>query len=193
MHANNTNTLTGNVLVVLEAGSNCKKTNQTCQHLWTVHLGDNQREVDQELFMFLPGQWSSGGRGPSQTAVWWARGWGRPSPRTSRWRRATVTAGTLEGKTMGQWERMKWEERGSPVSPAVGASCWKSSSACCNLVLCWKLGSCRRPETLQCLELWPAVCQLESAVVVVVVVTVVCFFCARKKKKKNVCLHIYNL
>jgi len=48
--------------------------------------------------MSPPGQWSSGGREQSPTTLWWVRGWGRPSPPTSRWPMATTTAGTPEEK-----------------------------------------------------------------------------------------------
>lgn len=57
-------------------------------------------------FLHPPGQWSSRGREQSQTTRLWARDWGRPSPPTSKWQRATITAGTLEARQwISLWER----------------------------------------------------------------------------------------
>lgn len=70
-----------------------------------------------ENLLFPPGLWSSGGREQSQTTLWWARGWERPSPPTSKWQRATITAGTLEER---QWIGLReWSQTDRVQSDTV--------------------------------------------------------------------------
>lgn len=58
----------------------------------------------------LQGRSSSGGREARQTTLWWARGYGRPFPPTSKWQTATTSAGTLEEGRCERWGRDRHSE-----------------------------------------------------------------------------------
>lgn len=84
------------------------KCTQHCTHL------DNLRPVAfpfSSIFLsymsslHFQGRLYSGGRDVRQTTLWWARGYERPFPPTSKWQTATTSAGTLEERWCERWDR----------------------------------------------------------------------------------------
>ena len=79
------------------------------------------------FFLSPPGRWSSRGREQSRATLWWVRVWGRPSALTSKWQRATITAGTLEERQQVCLRERSQTDRVGSNTVLLSAAAWENN------------------------------------------------------------------